>query len=224
MSQFNFYQPFSGVVRHLIIINALMFFGTPIVFGDEIWSDNPDMPGYTHLGRLTLAAFMPGSAHFEPYQILTHMFMHGSLMHLLFNMMTLFFFGPMIEMVWGQRRFLIYYLTCGLGAYFIYMGVQAWELSGQGIRPSDWNVPMLGASGAIFGILTAFAYLFPDNVISLIFPPISLKAKYFVPIMAVLELLYGVQRVSSGVAHFAHLGGAVTGFVVLMFWYRFRLR
>jgi membrane associated rhomboid family serine protease len=211
MSQYNFYQPFSGIIKHLIIINALMFFGTNLLLGEE-------SNGY--LGRLVLAAFMPGSEHFQPHQILTHMFMHGNLMHLLFNMMTLFFFGPMIEMIWGARKFLIYYLSCGLGSYFIYMGVQAWELTNQGINPTDWNTPMLGASGAIFGVLTAFAYLFPNNVISLIFPPISLKAKYFVPIMAVLELVYGVQGASTGIAHFAHLGGAITGFLILTSWYK----
>jgi membrane associated rhomboid family serine protease len=211
MSQYNFYQPFSGVIKHLIIINALMFFGTNLLLGEGFNGDP---------GRLVLAAYMPGSEYFKPYQILTHMFMHGNLMHLLFNMMALFFFGPMIEMVWGERRFLIYYLSCGLGAYFIYIGVQAWELTNQGLNPTDSNIPMLGASGAIFGVLAAFAYLFPNNVISLIFPPISLKAKYFVPIMAVLELIYGVQGISTGVAHFAHLGGALTGFLILSAWYK----
>ena len=172
------------------------------------------------MGRLQLAAFMPGSEYFRPWQIVTHIFMHGSIMHLLFNMMTLYFFGPMIEMVWGSKRFLTYYISCGLGAYFIYTGVQWWELSEAGVDPTSWNVPMLGASGAIFGLLAAFAWLFPDSVISLIFPPISLKAKYFVPIMAVLELIYGVQKVSSGVAHFAHLGGAITGVIIMVLWYK----
>ncbi len=221
MSNFSFNPPFTGVVRHLVIINVLMFIGTYILLGRES-AGNPDMPGYEHLGRLKLAAFMPGSMYFQPFQIATHMFMHGSLSHILFNMMSLYFFGPMIEREWGEKRFLLYYLSCGVGAYAIYMGVQYWELSSAGINPETWNVPMLGASGAIFGVLVAFAYLFPNNVISLIFPPISLKAKYFVPIMAVLELVYGVQRMSSGIAHFAHLGGAVTGILIILLWHKKR--
>lgn len=210
MSRFQFYQPFSGVVRHLIIINVLMYFGTLVLMGDQ--------------GRLILAAFLPGSVSFEPYQIATHMFMHGNIMHLAFNMLSLYFFGPMIEMVWGPRRFLFYYLFCGLGAFALHAGVTWWELEQQGIDPRLWNVPMLGASGAIFGILAAFAYLFPNQVISLLFPPISMKAKYFVLIMAGLELFYGVSGRSSGIAHFAHLGGAIFGFALLMYWYRFRFK
>jgi len=221
MPQFSFQQPFTGVVRHLIIINVLMFFGTNLLMGDGVGSDTG---GFDYLGRLSLAAFMPGSAYFEPYQVATYMFMHGNFPHILFNMMTLYFFGPMIEMVWGDKRFLFYYFSCGVGAYFIYMGVQYWELSSAGIDPTSWNVPMLGASGAIFGVLTAFAYLFPNQVVSLLFPPVSIKAKYFVPIMALLELIYGVQRTSTGVAHFAHLGGAATGFIIIMLWDKFKLR
>lgn len=216
MPQFNFQQPFGGVIRHLIIINVLMFFGTNLLMSDGVIAGD--------MGRYALAAFMPGSAYFEPYQIATHMFMHANFMHLLFNMMTLYFFGPMIEMVWGDKRFLFYYLSCGVGAYMLYMGVQYWEISRAGDDPFLSNIPMLGASGAIFGVLTAFAYLFPNQVISLLFPPISIKAKYFVPIMALLELIYGVQRMSTGVAHFAHLGGAITGILIILLWHRFRVR
>jgi membrane associated rhomboid family serine protease len=216
MPQFSFNQPFSGIVRHLIIINVLMFFGTNLLMGDG------EMSG--EIGRFALAAYLPGSAHFQPYQIATYMFMHADLMHLLFNMMTLFFFGPMIEMVWGEKRFLLYYLSCGVGAYLLYAGVQWWQISSSGGDPHLSNIPMLGASGAIFGVLTAFAYLFPNQVISLLFPPVSIKAKYFVPITALLELIYGVRGMATGVAHFAHLGGAVTGILIILLWYRFRLR
>jgi membrane associated rhomboid family serine protease len=152
------------------------------------------------------------------------MFMHGDVMHLAFNMLSLYIFGPMVEMVWGHKRFLLYYLFCGVGAYALHLGVQWWELEQAGIDPVTWNIPMLGASGAIFGIMTAFACLFPNQVISLLFPPVSLKAKYFVPIMAGLELFYGVKGYSTGVAHFAHLGGAVFGFLIIMIWYKGRLR
>ncbi len=106
----------------------------------------------------------------------------------------------------------------------MYSGVTWWELQQQGIDPHFWNVPMLGASGAIFGIFVSFAYLFPNQIISLLFPPISMKAKYFVIIMAGLELFYGVRGYSTGIAHFAHLGGALVGFLLIMYWYRFRFR
>jgi membrane associated rhomboid family serine protease len=218
MTQFAFYQPFTGVVRHLIIINALMFFGSYIVFGSE--SYNTDLHGYSDLGRLMFALYLPGSVNFRPWQIITHMFMHADFGHLLFNMLSLYFFGPPIERVWGTFRFLSYYLICGLGAMALHVGVQWWSLTQAGFDPTAYNVPMLGASGAIFGILVAFAWLFPDQIISLIFPPVSLKAKYFVPIMAALELLYGVRGYSSNVAHFAHLGGALVGFLLILVWYK----
>lgn len=223
MSFFQFYQPFTGVVRHLIIINVLMFVGTYVILGQESFPRIAagDESG---LGRLILAAFMPGSEFFKPFQIATHMFMHGDPMHLAFNMLSLYIFGPMVEMTWGHKRFLFYYLFCGIGAYALHLGIQYWELEQAGIDPTTWNVPMLGASGAIFGIYVAFGYLFPNQVISLLFPPISLKAKYFVPIMAGLELFYGVKGYSTGIAHFAHLGGAVFGFILIMIWYRGRFQ
>jgi membrane associated rhomboid family serine protease len=199
-----FSQPLSGVVRHLVIINVLMYFGTLIIMGE---------PRGESLGRLYLAAFMPGS----PY-----MFMHGDIGHLAFNMLSLYFFGPMVEMVWGHKRFLFYYLFCGVGAYFLHMGFQFYEMMESPM--AGIGGPMLGASGAVFGIFVAFAYLFPNQVISLILPPISIKAKYFVPIMAALEFFYGVHRSASGIAHFAHLGGAVFGFLLILIWYRGRVR
>ena len=218
-----FYQPFTGVVRHLIILNVLVFIGSYVILGQE--SFPRIMEGNeSGLGRLYLAAFMPGSLFFEPFQMATHMFMHGDIMHLAFNMLSLYIFGPMVEAVWGHKRFLLYYLICGVGSYMLHLGVQFWELDRAGIDPSSWNVPMLGASGAIFGIYVAFAYLFPNQVISLLFPPISLKAKYFVLIMAGLELFYGVRGYSTGIAHFAHLGGALFGFVMILIWYKGRLK
>jgi membrane associated rhomboid family serine protease len=215
-----FQQPsygFQGVVRHLIIINVLMFFGSYIILGNEL----RDIDGsFINLGRLQLAAFIPGSPYFQPYQIATHMFMHGSIGHIAFNMMSLYFFGPLVEMVWGHRRFLLYYLACGLGSYALHMGMHYWELQQMGLSPEQSPVPMLGASGAIFGVFVAFAWLYPDQVISLIFPPISLKAKYFVPILAAIDLFSGVSGRSTGIAHFAHLGGALIGFILILIWYK----
>ncbi len=222
MSIFQFYQPLTGVVRHLLILNVLMFIGTYALLGNESW--NQQTGEVVNLGRLVLAAYMPGSEHFQPFQIVTHMFMHGDLGHLAFNMLSLYFFGPMVEMAFGSKRFLFYYLFCGLGAFALHIGVQWWELEAAGFDPRSFNGAMLGASGAIFGIYVAFAYLYPNQIISLLIPPVSLKAKYFVLIMAGIELFYGFRGHSTGIAHFAHIGGAVFGFGLLMYWYRFRFR
>lgn len=222
MSIFQFYQPLTGVVRHLLILNVLMFIGSYAILGNESW--NQQTGEVINLGRLVLAVYMPGSEHFQPFQIVTHMFMHGDLGHLAFNMLSLYFFGPMVEMAFGSKRFLFYYLFCGLGAFALHIGVQWWELEQAGYDPRTFNGAMLGASGAIFGIYVAFAYLYPNQIISLLIPPVSLKAKYFVLIMAGIELFYGFRGHSTGIAHFAHIGGAIFGFGLLMYWYRFRFR
>ncbi|MCB0534386.1 MAG: rhomboid family intramembrane serine protease [Lewinellaceae bacterium] len=222
MSIFQFYQPLTGVVRHLLILNVLMFIGSYALLGNESW--NQQTGEVINLGRLVLAVYMPGSEHFQPFQIVTHMFMHGDLGHLAFNMLSLYFFGPMVEMAFGSKRFLFYYLFCGLGAFALHIGVQWWELEQAGYDPRTFNGAMLGASGAIFGIYVAFAYLYPNQIISLLIPPVSLKAKYFVLIMAGIELFYGFRGHSTGIAHFAHIGGALFGFGLLMYWYRFRFR
>jgi membrane associated rhomboid family serine protease len=222
MSYFQFYQPFTGVVRHLVIINVLAYIGSYVLLGPEHY--NAVTGEMEDPGRLILAVFQPGSEYWHPYQIATHMFMHGSIGHILFNMLTLYFFGSTVEMVWGPQRFLTFYLLCGIGAWLMHMGVQYYELQSIGIDPASFQGCMLGASGAVFGVMTAFAYLFPNQIISLMFPPISLKAKYFVPIMAGLELVYGVSGYSQGIARFAHLGGALTGFIIIMIWYKGRFR
>ncbi len=221
MSYFNFQQPLSGVVRHLIIINVLMFVGTFVVLGTENWDV---VTGTGYLGRLQLAAFIPGSPHFQPYQVLTHMFMHGDIMHILFNMISLYFFGTMVEMIWGPKRFLFFYLFCGVGSYMLQMATEWWQISsGREMAEIVYNVPMLGASGAVFGIYVAFAFLFPNVEIRLLFPPVALKAKVFVPIIAALELFYGFGGYAQGIAHFAHLGGALFGMILILIWYRGRL-
>lgn len=222
MSYFQFYQPFTGVVRHLIIMNALMFVGTYVILGSEVVNESTYQ--MESLGRMNLAAYLPGSEHYQPFQIVTYMFMHADLRHLIFNMLSLYFFGPMVEMVWGHKRFLFYYLACGIGAWVLHMGVQWWELERMGYDPTAWNGAMLGASGSVFGVLIAFGYLFPNQVINMIFPPISIKAKYLVLIMAGIELFYGVRGDATGVAHYAHLGGGLCGFILILIWNRFSLR
>jgi membrane associated rhomboid family serine protease len=215
-----FNQPLTDVTKHLILINVLMFFGTYILLGAESYDLTEG--GYYALGRLKLAAFMPGSANFQPFQLATHMFMHGNFNHLLFNMLSLFLFGPAVEMIWGPKRFLLYYLACGVGSYALHFGVNWFTFHNQGFDPTTYGGSMLGASGAIFGIYVAFGYLLPNKMMQLMFPPISLKAKYFVMLFAASELIFGVSGYKSGVAHFAHLGGALCGFLLIMYWYRFR--
>jgi len=210
---------FRGVAGQLILINIVVYFGSYLLLGQDQF--NYETFDYDVMGRMALASFLPGSPHFEPFQIATHMFMHGSLMHLLFNMLGIYWFGTMVEMVWKPQRFLFYYFACGLGAWALHVGIQWWELEKMGIDPGTWNGSMLGASGAVFGIMVAFAMNFPDMEIRLLFPPIAMKAKYFVPIMAAAELFFGIGGVSTGVAHFAHLGGAITGFLLIMYWNKF---
>ncbi len=222
----------TDVVRHLLIINILVYFASFLPFlGDPGYQTSQNLiqgslSDFSEWGRYQLAMFYPRSDYFRPWQIVTHMFMHGSFTHLLFNMFALFMFGPPIEMTWGPRRFLFFYLFCGFGALGLYLFVQYLELQ-SGVNPITMNVPMLGASGAIFGVLAGFGLLFPNSVIQLIFPPIPMKAKYFVIIIAVLELVFGISSfagASSGVAHFAHVGGALFGLALILYWRKYGTR
>ncbi|MEY4134788.1 MAG: rhomboid family intramembrane serine protease [Saprospiraceae bacterium] len=199
----------TDVVKHLLIINILMFFGTNLL-GEGI--------------RMSLALYFPTSEYFRPYQLVTHMFMHGNLSHLFFNMFALYMFGPPLEVYWGERRFLFFYLFSGLGALGLHMLVTYIELSNGSIPSMAINIPMVGASGAIFGLLAGYGMSFPNNIIQMIFPPIAMRAKYFVLIYAALELFFGLQRVMPGIAHFAHLGGALFGFLLIIYWRQFRGR
>lgn len=141
-----------------------------------------------------------------PWQLVTYMFLHGNVGHIFFNLFALWIFGQAIENLWGTRRFMVYYLLTGIGAALIHMLV------------SNYFDYTIGASGAVFGILLAFGMMFPDRYIILLFPPIPIKAKYFVGIYGVMELLSGLSRTDSGVAHFAHLGGLLVGFILIKVW------
>lgn len=154
-------------------------------------------------------------AGFLPWQLFTYSFLHGSLLHLGFNMLALYMFGPDIERVFGGRRFLIYYFSCVLAAALAQLMVSA--LSGAPPYPT------VGASGGVFGLLLAFGMHFPRRVIMLIFPPVPLPAWLFVTLYAALELYLGVTGTQSGVAHFAHLGGMLGGYFMIRRW-RSRLR
>jgi membrane associated rhomboid family serine protease len=153
-----------------------------------------------------LALWPLGSSQFFPWQLFTYMFMHGGLGHLFFNMLALWMFGMELENTWGSRKFLIYYLVCGFGGGLTNLLVA--PLVGQ-------VAPTVGASGAVFGVLIAFGMLFPERPIYLYFL-LPVKAKYFIAVYIGLELFYGVTGTTDGVAHFAHLGGALVGFGYLM--------
>ena len=149
------------------------------------------------------------SVGFQPWQLLTYAFLHGGTLHLAFNMFALYMFGGPVEQVFGERRYLLYYLVCVVSAAIAQLAVSA--LSGT-------VYPSIGASGGVFGLLLAYAIYFPHTKIMLLFPPIPMPARIFVVVYAVLELILGVTGTQEGVAHFAHLGGLVGGFVMLRYW------
>ena len=146
---------------------------------------------------------------FGPWQLVTYAFLHGSVTHLLFNMFALYMFGGAIEQVFGSRRYLAYYMVCVVSAALAQLLV-AWMTGG--------FYPTVGASGGVFGLLLAYGLYFPNNRVMLLFPPIPMPARVFVLVYAALELVMGVSGAQSGVAHFAHLGGMVGGFIMLRFW------
>jgi len=205
------------VVKNLIIINVILYLAL-FVFESVFQID---------LNRY-LGLFFPTSEHFKPFQIVTHMFMHGGITHIFFNMFALWMFGKALETVWGPKRFLLYYLVTGLGAaaihtltiYFQVLHYQS-NFSGyefQQILSLIENIPTVGASGAVFGILLAFGMLFPNTQLMLLFPPIPIRAKYFVMIYGGVELYLGITQPGSSIAHFAHIGGMIFGYFLIRFW------
>ncbi|MFC3550007.1 rhomboid family intramembrane serine protease [Lysobacter cavernae] len=174
------------------------------------------------LGDAALAQFMlwpPGSGNdllgigFMPWQLLTYGFMHGGFAHLLFNMLALVMFGAPLEHVWGERRYLTYYLVCVVGAALCQIAVGVWTLSEGGQA-----YPTVGASGGIFGLLLAYGMLFPNQRVMLLIPPIPMKARTLVIVYGAVELLLGITNTMPGVAHFAHLGGMLFGWLLIRYW------
>jgi membrane associated rhomboid family serine protease len=182
------------LTRTLIIVNVAVFF---------VQAFEPE----TLVGLFALWPIGPG---FAPWQIVTYSFLHGSLLHLFFNMLALWMFGSDIERIFGQRRFLMYYLCSVLTAALAQLVVSV--LSG------GPPYPTLGASGGVFGILLAFALYFPRRIVMLIFPPIPMPAWLFVIAYGLIELYLGVTGTQAGVAHFAHLGGMLGGFLTIQYW------
>jgi len=154
-----------------------------------------------------IALYSYQSELFRPYQLVTHMFAHAGFMHILFNMYALWMFGSVLERVWGAKKFLIFYLVCGLAAGVAQMFAM------------DINGSAIGASGAIMGLLAAFAYLFPDTKFYILPFPFPIKAKYMVAIFAAIDLFGGLHPgAADNIAHFAHLGGLVMGFILVIIW------
>lgn len=199
------------VVKNLIIANCVALLATELLpFGNEIIS--------------RFALFNIESPLFHSYQIFTYMFLHGGISHLFFNMFALWMFGRQLEIELGSQRFFIYYMVCGVGAALLQLGVGYAEYAHAIGAVGEYGaipllrVPTVGASGAVYGLLLAFGVLHPNNTIMLLFPPIAMKAKWFVVAYGLLELFFGISGYQAGVAHFAHLGGMLWGLALLYWW------
>jgi len=207
-----FFSNVPKVTKNLILVNIVVFVAT--LFNENF------MIG-------TFGMFYPSSPYFHWWQPVTHMFMHGGFWHIFFNMYTLFIFGMVVERIIGEKKFLFFYFLCGLGAAALQIGAQYLEM--QSFLASDSqtaikgimalkSTPTVGASGAIYGILMAYAMLFPESRMTLLFPPVTLSAKWMVVIFAAIELFTGVAGWADGIAHFAHLGGMLIGWLTIRIW------
>lgn len=214
MSNFQYTRPdkFPPVVKNLIIINVLVWVAQLVMDKQFFLTGNEQ---YYLTGKLAL--YPVTDPEFHPYQIATHMFAHASydifsqrivFYHILFNMFGLWMFGRILENVWGGKRFLLFYIICGVGAAAVHLLVE---------YLTHGNASAVGASGAIMGIFAAFAYLFPNTELFIMLIPIPIKAKWAVLGMAALDI-FGSVTGDTGVAHFAHLGGALTGFILVLIW------
>ena len=227
-------SPFANltpVVKNLLIINLICFL--PFIVLSE--------SKYQELIVNNLGLFYFDSPRFRVWQILTYMFLHGGWQHILFNMFALFSFGPILEYAIGPKRFFNLYFICGIGAALFQILVQAIEvhniaggftisqpmLESSYLQFGDhaqklfdiYSTPVVGASGAIYGLLVAFGMLYPDLELMILFVPVPVKAKYLIPFFILLELFLGFgQFGGDNVAHFAHLGGALLGFLLIKFW------
>lgn len=228
----NIFGNLTDVVKNLLILNVLFFLATFLLQNQGIYLKHE------------FGSFYPGSPNFKPYQIITHFFMHADFRHILFNMVGLIFMGPMLENHWGKKRFIIFYFVTALGAWFLHFlvqGVEVKNLTGQWFptqitfdvfddpksiikQVKDiYFTPVLGASGAVYGLLMAFAMLFPNTEFRLLFPPITIKAKWLAVILGGFAVLQGYQNSTGGsIAHFAHLGGMLFAFILIKIWQKDR--
>jgi membrane associated rhomboid family serine protease len=217
-------------IKQLIIINVIFYFGSQFI---------------GNLSYDILALHYYENEKFLISQFITHMFMHGSPSHILFNMFGLWMFGSPLEQMWGRQKFLFFYISCGLGAALLQMLVyysqiqnlyQVIELNNLSLSEPQlilnfmserdysnaitaFNSVMVGASGAIYGVLVAFAFSFPNSKLMLLFLPFPIKAKFFVPLLILIDLFFGISSFSVGpIAHFAHVGGAIIGLIMVLYW------
>lgn len=193
----------------LLILNGGMFLlemsrGEQLISAFALWP----------LGLSDATLFGQAVPHFQIWQLVTYSFLHAGVMHLLLNMYALWLFGARMENVWGSRAFALYYFFCVIGAGLVQLFVATQSAAHGGIYPT------IGASGGVFGLLLAFGMTFPNERLMLIFPPVILKAKWIVIIYGVIELWAGVTGTMAGVAHFAHLGGMLFGYILLRYWRR----
>ena len=195
------------ITKALLAANGVLFLLQQIL-GDATFAPFMLWP----LNAAGFDAFSPGQ-NFLPWQLLTYGFLHGSFAHVLFNMLALLMFGAPLEYTWGNRRFLTFYLVCVVGAGLCQLFVSSWMVS-QG-SPA---YPTVGASGGVFGLLLAYGMLFPNQRVMLLIPPIPMKASTLVILYGVIELLLGVSGAQPGVAHFAHLGGMLFGWLLIRYW------
>ena len=214
MSTFQNQMSQSPAVFNLLIANTVAYLATMLLSSDTLYG--------------LFALFPIESPFFKIWQPVTYMFLHGGFSHLFFNMFALWMFGRSLEAEIGSQRFLTYYLVCGIGAALLQLGVGAIEYNYAVSHYGEFSraaidllrVPTVGASGAVFGLLLAFGVMHPNATIVLLIPPIPMKAKWFVIIYGLLELFFGMAGLQSGVAHFAHVGGMLWGFLLLWYWKR----
>jgi len=211
-------QPLTGVIKHLVIINVLAFIALQIM-GEPAYNVNITDPSM--LGKARFYLYYPASPFFEPFQIVTHMFLHGGVGHLFFNMFALYIFGPMLEYKLGEKRFLFLYFFAGFGSVLVHILSVYVDINFLGAPMSHINIPMVGASGAVSGIMIAFALKFPNHQIGLLFLPFRFKAAYLVMAFIAYDVISGFQSYDTGVAHFAHLGGIIFGLILIEIWDKF---
>lgn len=241
------FQNLPPVTKNLLLLNILFYIGSLVLSSKGIDMNN------------ILGTHYFGTVYFEPYQIVTHMFMHSlnDFMHILFNMLLLLMFGAHLEKIWGAKRYFIFYIASGLGAFALYNAIGAWQIielqnlivadgydldilnhqiesgnlesiqlnseTSQTIVQSYVNFnysTLVGASGAIFGLLAGFALLFPNTELMLLFPPIPVKAKYLIGGYLAFEIYSSIYRSNDSIAHLAHVGGAVVGIILVLIWRR----
>ena len=197
------------VVYNLLIANVVAYMATMLLDTNDVYG--------------LFALFPIGSPFFEVWQPVTYMFLHGGFSHIFFNMFALWMFGRGLEEEMGSKRFLIYYFVCGVGAALVQLGMAEVDIMNMNTQYEVWNymlTPTVGASGAVFGLLLAFGMLHPNATIMLLIPPIPMKAKWFVVIYGVIEVLLIIFQAQDGIAHFAHLGGMFWGWLLMLWWQR----